>query len=77
MKRFFPLLFLAILVSGILFPDVIFALENDDDDDAVFDVEGSALVKNDDFSRTRNAAIQDALLKASKRCGGEAWNGER
>lgn len=63
MKRFFPLLFLAILVSGILFPSVIFALE-EDDDDAVFDVEGSALVKNDDFSRARNAAIQDALLKA-------------
>lgn len=62
MKRFFPLLFFAILVSGILFPDVIFALE--DDDDAVFDVEGSALVKNDDFPCARSAAIQDALLKA-------------
>jgi len=63
MKRFFSLLFLIILVSDILFPEVIFALE-EGDDDAIFDVEGSAQVKNDDFSHARNAAIQDALLKA-------------
>lgn len=69
MKRSSLLLLFAILFSGILFAEVIFALE-DNGDVAVFDVEGSALVKNGNFSHARDAAIQDALLKAVEQATG-------
>ncbi len=66
MKRFSALSLLVLLIWGMLVPGVVFAREADGQED-VFEVEGSAAVKNEDLARARDAAIQEALQKAVER----------
>lgn len=57
------LIIMSMLIAGFGFPGAVFSLD-EESDDMVLDVEGSALIKNHDLSRTRDTALQSALQKA-------------